>query len=120
MDVTWVEYTDELISAADFDDAASLLGLPEDNVACYVIAEDNTETDPASDTWDTPGELCLAGPQVGLNHLNRDAQTRRPSSTHSTPTSTAVGCTAPAASRRLDRDRSGQRILGSSDASATR
>ncbi|AGP31596.1 amino acid adenylation domain-containing protein [Corynebacterium terpenotabidum] len=75
MDVTWVEYTDELISAADFDDAASLLGLPEDNVACYVIAEDGTETDPASDTWDTPGELCLAGPQVGLGYLNRDAQT---------------------------------------------
>ena len=39
------------------------------------LCEDGTETDPASDTWDTPGELCLAGPQVGLGYLNRDAQT---------------------------------------------
>jgi amino acid adenylation domain-containing protein len=75
MDVTWIEYTDELVNAADFDDTASLLGLPEDNVACYVIADDGTEVDPAGDAWDTPGELCLAGPQVGLGYLNRDELT---------------------------------------------
>ena len=30
--------------AADFDDTASLLGLPEDNVACYVLADDGSAT----------------------------------------------------------------------------
>lgn len=75
MDVTWIEYTDDLVNAADFDDTASLLGLPEDNVACYVIADDGSEVDPASSGWNTPGELCLAGPQVGLGYLNRDTLT---------------------------------------------
>lgn len=79
MDVTWIEYTDELVNADDFDDTASLLGLPEDNVACYVLADDGsatgTEIDPAGEAWDTPGELCLAGPQVGLGYLNRDELT---------------------------------------------
>ncbi|WP_297007993.1 amino acid adenylation domain-containing protein [uncultured Corynebacterium sp.] len=75
MDVTWIEYTDDLVNATDFDDTASLLGVPEDNVACYVIADDGTEVDPAGPTWDTPGELCLAGPQVGLGYLNRDELT---------------------------------------------
>lgn len=73
MDVTWVEYTHDLVGASDFDDTASLLGLPEDNVACYVVTEEGTEVAP--DDGDIPGELCLAGPQVGLGYLNRPQQT---------------------------------------------
>jgi D-alanine--poly(phosphoribitol) ligase subunit 1 len=71
MDVTWVEYTDDLVGAPDFDDRASLLGLPEDNVGVYVIDEDGTEVDPASDRWDRPGELCVSGPQVGNGYAGR-------------------------------------------------
>jgi D-alanine--poly(phosphoribitol) ligase subunit 1 len=71
MDVTWVEYTDALVGAPDFDDRASLLGLPEDNVGVYVIDEDGDEVDPASDRWDRPGELCVSGPQVGNGYAGR-------------------------------------------------
>lgn len=72
MDVTWVEYTDELVAADDFDDRASLLGVPEDNVGVYVLADngaDGAEVDPAGDAWDTPGELCISGPQVGAGYF---------------------------------------------------
>lgn len=71
MDVTWVEYTDELVAAADFDDRASLLGLPEDNVGVYVIDEDGVEVDPGSSDWRRPGELCISGPQVGGGYFGR-------------------------------------------------
>jgi D-alanine--poly(phosphoribitol) ligase subunit 1 len=71
MDVTWVEYTDELVAAADFDDGASLLGVPEDNVACYLVDEAGREIDPATPDGDAPGELYIAGPQVGAGYLNR-------------------------------------------------
>ncbi|MGO1948446.1 MAG: amino acid adenylation domain-containing protein [Mycobacteriaceae bacterium] len=71
MDVTWVEYTDDLVTSPDFDDHASLLGLPEDNVGVYVFREDGTEVDPAGDSWDTPGELCISGPQVGTGYFAR-------------------------------------------------
>lgn len=71
MDVTWVEYTDELVAAADFDDRASLLGLPEENVGVYVIDDDGVEVDPTGEHWDTPGELCISGPQVGDGYAGR-------------------------------------------------
>ncbi|MEJ6549249.1 amino acid adenylation domain-containing protein [Corynebacterium sp. USCH3] len=71
MDVTWVEYTDALVGAADFDDRASLLGLPEDNVGVYVIDEDGTEVDPSGPDWSRPGELCISGPQVGNGYFGR-------------------------------------------------
>ncbi|HIW90695.1 MAG TPA: amino acid adenylation domain-containing protein [Candidatus Corynebacterium avicola] len=78
MDVTWVEYTDELVAAEDFDDHVSLLGLPEDNVGAYVFSEADDdadglgiEVDPSSDAWDTPGELCISGAQVGNGYFGR-------------------------------------------------
>ncbi|WP_260853117.1 amino acid adenylation domain-containing protein [Corynebacterium glyciniphilum] len=71
MDVTWVEYTDELISADDFDDRASLLGLPEDNVGVYVVDEDGVEVAPSAPDWNRPGELCISGPQVGNGYFGR-------------------------------------------------
>ncbi|MGP9722508.1 amino acid adenylation domain-containing protein [Corynebacterium sp. AOP40-9SA-29] len=74
MDVTWVEYTDELVAATDFDDRASLLGLPEDNVGVYVIDEDGVEVDPGGSNaadWSRPGELCISGPQVGGGYFGR-------------------------------------------------
>lgn len=71
MDVTWVEYTDELISAEDFDDRASLLGLPEDNVGVYVVDEDGVEVNPSTPNWNRPGELCISGPQVGNGYFGR-------------------------------------------------
>ena len=75
MDVTWVEYTDELVAASDFDDHVSLLGLPEDNVGVYVFSEGGTEVDPSGDSWDTPGELCISGPQVGNGYVGREELT---------------------------------------------
>lgn len=77
MDVTWVEYTDDLIAAKDFDGRASLLGLPEENVACYLIDDTGLEVDPNSENWDAPGELYLAGPQVGQGYLNRSELTAK-------------------------------------------
>lgn len=77
MDVTWVEYTDELVASPEFDDHVSLLGLPENNVGVYVFSdfsdEDGvrTEVDPSGDSWDTPGELCISGPQVGNGYIGR-------------------------------------------------
>ncbi|HJC84284.1 MAG TPA: amino acid adenylation domain-containing protein [Candidatus Corynebacterium faecigallinarum] len=78
MDVTWVEYTDELVAAEDFDDHVSLLGLPEDNVGAYVFSEADDdadglgiEVDPSGDAWDTPGELCISGAQVGNGYFGR-------------------------------------------------
>ncbi|WP_291479716.1 amino acid adenylation domain-containing protein [Corynebacterium sp.] len=71
MDVTWVEYTDDLVDAPDFDDRASLLGLPEDNVGVYVVDGDGVEVDPASGRWDRAGELCISGPQVGNGYFGR-------------------------------------------------
>ncbi|MGJ0182175.1 amino acid adenylation domain-containing protein [Corynebacterium glyciniphilum] len=76
MDVTWVEYTDELISAGDFDDRASLLGLPEDNVGVYVVDEDGVEVNPSAQNWNSPGELCISGPQVGNGYFGRAGLTR--------------------------------------------
>ncbi|MGP5928452.1 AMP-binding protein [Corynebacterium glyciniphilum] len=76
MDVTWVEYTDELISAGDFDDRASLLGLPEDNVGVYVVDEDGVEVNPSAQNWNSPGELCISGPQVGNGYFGQVGLTR--------------------------------------------
>lgn len=72
MDVLWVEYTEELLaelagSSAGDGRQPSLLGLPQDNVSCYLRAEDGKEvTDPGQ-----VGELCIAGVQVATGYWRR-------------------------------------------------
>ena len=60
MDVAWVEYTEELT----LEDGVHLLGRPEDNTVFYVLDENGVEVINGE-----PGELYIAGAQVGIGYL---------------------------------------------------
>ena len=72
MDVLWVEYTDELLAELETSCAGdsrqpSLLGLPQDNISCYLRAEDGGEITELGQV----GEICIAGVQVAAGYWRR-------------------------------------------------